>query len=89
LVLSGFFGVFGFDEGFQVREVEFPEAAVLVDPGIDGAERLGIKPVDAMAAFAVLAHQVCAAKQPEVLRDCWTRNWEGLGNFSRGLAASA
>jgi hypothetical protein len=85
----GFFGVFGFDECFQVCEIQFPEVAILVEPGVDGAERLGIELVDAVTSFAVLPDQVGAAKQAQVLGDGGAGDREGSSNFSGGLAAPA
>jgi hypothetical protein len=79
----------GFDECFQVREANGPEMAVLLDPGIDGAERFGVELVDAMTPFAVLADQVGAAQQAQVLGNCGTGNRESLGDLSGGLAAPA
>jgi hypothetical protein len=82
-------GVFGFDEGFQVIQAGGPEDAVLLDPGVDGAQRFGIEFVDAVAAFAVFANQVSAAQEAQVLGDGWTRDRESFGNLSGGLAAAA
>ena len=61
-MLLGFFGVLGFDKCFQIAQVYFPESAVLIEPGVYGAQRLGIKLIDAVAAFAMLPHQVGAAQ---------------------------
>jgi len=49
--LPGFFGVLGFDECFEIGEVHLPEAAVLVEPCVHGAERFGVELVNAVAAF--------------------------------------
>jgi hypothetical protein len=81
--------MFGFDELFQARQVRAPEAAVLVEPGVHGAQGFGIELVDAVAAFAVFLHQVGAAQEAEVFGDGGTRNREGPGDFSGGLAAPA
>src|SRR5580704_12615717 len=59
-------GVLGFDVGFQAVEVRGPEGAVLLDPGIDRAQRLRIELVDAVTSFAMLANQMCAAQQAEM-----------------------
>jgi hypothetical protein len=88
-VLPGFFGVFGFDELFQAGQTDAPEAAVLVEPVVYGAERFGIELVDAVAAFAMLVHKVGATQQAKVLGDGGTGNREGSGDFSGGLAAPA
>ena len=61
-MLQGFFGVFGFDELFQAGQTDAPETAVLVEPVVYGAEGFGIELVDAVAAFAVLVHEVGAAE---------------------------
>jgi hypothetical protein len=86
---SGFFGVLGFDERFQVGQVHFPKSTVLIDPRIDGAERIGIELIDAVTAFAVFSYQVCAAEKTKVFRDGGTGDEESLGDFSGGLAATA
>ncbi len=88
-MLPGFLGVFGFDELFQAGQTDAPEAAVLVKPGVYGAERFGIELVDAVAAFAMFLHEVGAAQQAQVLRDGGTGNWEGPRDFPGGLAAPA
>jgi hypothetical protein len=61
----------------------------LIEPGVYGAQRLGIKLIDAVAAFAMLPHQVGAAQQAEVFGDGRAGYGEGSGNFSGGLAAPA
>ena len=61
----------------------------MVQPGVDGTERFGIKLVNAVAAFAVFPHQVGAAQQAQVFGDGGAGNREGLGDFSGGLAAAA
>jgi hypothetical protein len=81
--------VLGFDEGFQVGEAGAPEAAVLLDPGIDGAERFGAELVHTVTTFAVLADQMCAAEQAQMLGDCWAGDRERFGDLSGGLAAAA
>jgi hypothetical protein len=88
-MLLGFFGVLGFDKCFQIAQVYFPESAVLIEPGIDGAERLGVEMVDAVAAFAVLPYQVSAAQQSKVLGDGRAGDGESASDFSRRLAAAA
>jgi hypothetical protein len=87
--LTGFFGVFGFDEGLQVREVQLPEVPISVDPGIDGAERLGIQLINAVTAFAVFADQMGAAEKAQVLGNGGAGDGKGLGNFTGRLAAAA
>jgi hypothetical protein len=87
--LGGFFGVFGFNERFQIGEAKFPELAVLVEPSVDGAEWLGIQTIDAMTAFAMFADEMGATQQAEVLGNGRTRDWKGLGDGSGGLAAAA
>ena len=82
-------GVFCFNKGLQVGQTHLPEVAVLVEPGIDGAQRLGIKLIDTVAALAVLPHEVGAAQQPQVLGDGRAGNGKSLGDLSGGLAAAA
>src|SRR5271167_2646630 len=61
--------VLGFDVGFQVVQTRRPEHPVLLDPGVNGAERIGIELVNAVTAFAVLPDQVCAAQEAQVFGD--------------------
>jgi hypothetical protein len=89
VVLGGLFGIFRFDERLEIVEVHGPEAAVLLEPGVDSAQRFRIEVVDAMAAFPVLANEVGAAEQSQVSRDSWARHGKRLGNGSGGLAATA
>jgi hypothetical protein len=74
---------------FQAGQTDAPETAVLVEPVVYGAEGFGIELVDAVAAFAVLVHEVGAAQQAKVLGDRGAGNGEGSGDFSGGLAAPA
>jgi hypothetical protein len=85
----GFAGVLGFDEGFEVSQAGAPEAAILLDPGVDGAERFGVELVDAVPTFAMFSHEVGVAEQAEVLGDGGAGDREGFGNLSGGLAAAA
>jgi hypothetical protein len=86
--LPGFFGVFGFDKCFQIGQIHLPEVAVLIEPGIDGAERLGIELVDAVTAFAVFADEVGATQKAEVFGDGGAGDREGSSDGSGGLAAA-
>ena len=61
--------VLGFNKGFQVIQACGPKHAILLDPGIDRAQRLRIKLIDAVAAFAMLAHQMCPAQQAKMFGD--------------------
>jgi hypothetical protein len=60
---GGLFRVLGLNEALEARQVRFPESAVLIEPGINGAKRLGVELVNAMAALAVFTYQVGATKQ--------------------------
>ena len=84
-----FLFVFGFHEGFQAIEICGPKDAVLLDPGVDGAKRFRIEFVNAVASLAMFSDQVRATQQAEVLGDCGTRDGEGFGDLSGGLAASS
>ncbi len=84
----GFFGVLGFDKRFQVGEVHLPEATVLFEPRINGAEWIGIELVDAVTAFAVFPNQVGPAQESQMFGNRRTRHRECLSNFAGGLAAS-
>jgi hypothetical protein len=81
--------ILGLDESFQVAQVRAPEAAVLLDPGVNGAKWLWVELVDAVAAFAVFADQVGSAKKAKMLGDGRARNWESFGDLSCRLAAAA
>jgi hypothetical protein len=82
-------GVLGFDKSFQIGQAGAPEAAVLLDPGINGAQRLRIELIDPAAAFAMLADQMSAAEQTQVLGNRGPRNGKGAGDLSRRLLAPA
>jgi hypothetical protein len=82
-------GVLLFDESFQVGETRAPETAVLLDPGVDVPEWFRIELIDAIAAFAMLAHQMGATQQAKVLRDGRTRNRESFCYLSGRLASAA
>jgi len=81
--------MFGFDEGFQVVQAGGPEGAVLLDPGVDGAQGFGIELINPMAAFAVFADEVSAAQQAQVFGDGGAGDRESSGDLSGGLAAAA
>jgi hypothetical protein len=53
--------------GLRGGKVHAPEVAVLVEPGVDSAQRLGIELVNAVAAFAVFVHEMRAAEEAEML----------------------
>jgi len=54
--------VLRFYESFQVVEARCPEHAVLLDPGIDRTQGLGIKLVYAMPPFPMFTDQVGASQ---------------------------
>ena len=87
MVLTDFFGVFSLDKSFQTVEVHLPEVAVLIEPGVYGAQGFGIELIDAVAAFAMLPHQVGTAQEAEVFRNGGARDGESSCDFSGGLAA--
>jgi len=87
--VPGFFGVLGFDKRLQVAEVHLPEASVLIEPGVYGAQRLGVELVNTVPALAVLPYQVSAPQQPQMLGDGGTRDRKGLSDFPSGLAPPA
>jgi hypothetical protein len=86
---ASFAGVFRFDEGFQIGEVRAPEGAILLDPRIDGTQRLGVKLIHAMSAFPVLANQMRTAKQAQVFGNGRAGNRESFGDLAGRLAAAA
>lgn len=81
--------VFGLDECLEIVQRTGPEDTILLDPGIDRAQGLGIQLVDPIAAFAMLANQMGPAKEAQVLRDCRPGDGKGAGDLPGGLAAAA
>lgn len=81
--------MFGFDEGFERREIGLPEGAVVAQPGVHGFERGWIQLVDAMAAFAVLVDEARAAKKAKMFGDSRARDGEGTGDGSGGKITAA
>jgi hypothetical protein len=84
-----FTGVLGFHESFQVVQTGSPKTAVLLDPGIDGAQRFGIELVNPVTSLALLADQMGSAQKAQVLGDRGARNRESAGNLAGWLAAAA
>ena len=84
-----FAGVFGFDERFQVVETRCPEHAVLLDPGVDGAQRLWIQLINPVTPLPMFSDQVRAAKQAQVFRDGRPRDGERAGDLTGRLASPA
>jgi hypothetical protein len=82
-------GVLGFHERFQIGQAVHPEAAVLLDPGVDGTKRFGIEFVKTVTAFAVFADQVRTPQQAQVFGDGGARDGEGIGNLAGWLAAAS
>jgi hypothetical protein len=78
----------GFYEGFEVRQAAHPEAAVLLDPGVDGAKRFGIQVVDAVAPFAMFSNQMGAPQEAQMLGDGRARDREGFCYLAGGLTAT-
>src|ERR1700722_20018792 len=97
LLVSSWFGfarglrlarVLGFDERFQVVEAGLPEDPVLLDPGIDGAQRFGIQLVNTIAAFTMFPDEMRPAQEAQMFGDGGTRDRESIGDLS-GRRASA
>ena len=55
--------VFGFYEVLEAGQIRAPEAPILLEPGVDGAKRLGVEVIDAVPSFAVLADKMRASQQ--------------------------
>ncbi len=92
LFARGFIGLallFGFNEGFQTVQTGFPEDSILLNPGVDCAQRLRVELVNAIASFAVFTNKVSSPKQTQVFGNCGTRNRKCIGDLSGGLAAEA
>lgn len=87
-MLRGFLGIFRFDERLEIVEAHGPEAAVLLEPGVDSAQRFWIEVIDPMAPLAMLADEMRAAQQPQVTGDGRSRYRKCLSDRSGGLAAT-
>src|ERR1700682_5126781 len=85
--LLHFFCLFCLHECFQAGQVRAPESTVVLEPGIHSSQWFGIELINAVATFAMFAHQMRPAQQSQVLRDCRTRNWEGSRDVARWLAS--
>jgi len=85
----GLAGVLGFHKFLQLVQTRCPEDAILLDPRVDGAERVRVELVNAIASFTVLTDKVSAAQEAEMLRDGRTGYREGIGDLSSGLTAPA
>src|SRR3984893_10979573 len=87
LALLRFFCVFCLHECFQAGQVRAPESTVVLEPGVHRPQWFGIELINAVASFAMLAHQMRPAQQSQVLRDCRTRDWEGSRDVASRLAS--
>lgn len=88
-MLGGLIGIFGFDEGLEIVEAHGPEAAVVLEPGIDGAQGFGVEVIDSMPAFAMLADEMGAAEQAQMPGNSRPGHGKRLRDGSGGLAAAA
>jgi hypothetical protein len=79
----------GFYECFQAIQAGTPETAVLFEPRVYRTQRLGVQPINAQAAFAMLADEMCAAQQAQVLGDGRAGDGKGARDLSGRLAAAA
>ena len=77
-----------FDECFKAVKASRPENTVLINPGVDRAQRFGIELVDAVSTFAMLADEVSPAQQAEMLGNRRTRDRESAGDLSGGLGTA-
>lgn len=84
-----FFGVLCFNKRFQVIQAGRPEGAVMLQPRIDRAKRLGIQMVETVPAFPMLVYQVCAAQQTQVFRNRRPRDRKRLRDLPSRLAPFA
>src|ERR1700692_4225793 len=84
-----FFGVLGFNKSLQIGETQLPEIAILIEPAVDGAQRLGIELVDAVAALSMFVNEMRLPQEAEVLRDRGTGDRERSGNGPGRLTAAA
>jgi hypothetical protein len=80
--------VFCFYECFQAGEVSMPEDAIVLQPGVDFFQRLGIEIVPTAPSFAPLLYQVRTPQQAQMPRNRGPRNREGAGDLTSGLAAA-
>ena len=81
--------VLGLDESFQAGEAGAPETAVLLQPRIDGAQRLRIELVDAMAPVSLFPDEMRPAQQAKVLGNRRPGYGKGRGNLAGGLTSAA
>lgn len=61
----------------------------MLQPGVDCAKRLGIQMVEAVPAFPMLVHQVCATQQTQVFRNRRPRDRKRLRDLPSRLAPFA
>ena len=78
----------GFDERFKVREFRGPEDAVVRQPTVHCAERLGVQAVKTVASAALLSNEIRAAQQPDMLGNGRARYRESISDLSRGQSAA-
>jgi len=77
------------EEGLEAGEFARPENAVIVEPLVNGAKRLGVETVIAVAADAMFLDEARAAEQAEMFGDSRARDGEGAGDLAGGLLAAA
>src|SRR5437867_12489731 len=81
--------VFCFHECFQAGEVSLPEDAIVLQPGVNFFQRLGIEIVPAEPSFAPLLYQVRTPQQTQMPGNRGRRDREGAGALTCGVAAAA
>lgn len=84
----GFASVLGLDQRFQIVQAIHPKRAILLDPGIDRAQRFRIEMVDAVSAFTLLPDEVGSSQQAQMLGNRGPGDREGAGNLPGRLGAA-
>jgi hypothetical protein len=84
---SNFFGVFRFDESFQVRKVGLPEHSILLQPLVHSLERFGSKLINPIAPLAPFFDKMGSAQQAQMLGNRRPRDRECPSNLSRRLTS--
>jgi hypothetical protein len=87
--LPAFSCVFGFDECLQAGQVCGPEIAMVIEPGVDGAQGFGIELVNAFPAFAMLLDKMGPADAVRAALVKLKRNLPYVDAFGVELAADS
>ena len=70
----------------ETEQVQGPEPPVVFEPAIQIAQRFGVQPVDAVAAFPNFGDELGGVQHAKVLGDGGTADVEASGDFVDGLS---